>query len=129
MGDAECEEDEEQPESQSQAPRHRNVQSTINQLRAQQVTTLMVRNLPFTVTQKRLVEELAESGFEGQYDFCYMPSTFGTGAGKGYAFINFTSTAAVSAFVHSWHRSRRFQIAASDSALNVSAATLQGRHQ
>jgi hypothetical protein len=98
-------------------------------LTQQGVTTLMLRNLPHNVTQRRLVEELASSGFAGLYDFCYMPSTFGTGVGKGYAFVNLTSAAALSAFVLTWHGSRRFGVGASEQALNVSAAALQGREQ
>jgi len=98
-------------------------------LQAQGVTTLMLRNLPHNVTQKRLVEELTNSGFAGLYDFCYMPSTFGTGVGKGYAFVNLTSPAALGTFVITWHGSRRFGITASEAALNVSAAALQGREQ
>jgi len=95
-------------------------------LQSQRVTTLMVRNLPHSVTQKRLVEELAASGFAGLYDFCYMPSMFGTGVGKGYAFVNLTSAAALGAFVSAWHGSRRFGISPSEASLNVSAAAMQG---
>jgi len=54
---------------------------------------------------------------------------FGTGVGKGYAFINFISSEAVGKFVSVWHGSRRFGITASEAALNVSAAALQGREQ
>jgi len=97
------------------------------QLKASGVTTLMLRNLPQTVTQKRLIEELTSSGFAGLYDFCYMPSSFHTGVGKGYAFVNFKSVEAIDAFVTPWHGSRRFGIANMEAALNVSAAAVQGR--
>jgi len=92
-------------------------------LEAQGVTTLMIRNIPHTVTQKRFIHELANSGFSGTYDFCYMPSLFGTGVSKGYAFVNFKS--GVKAFVCAWHGSRRFTH--SGPALDVSAASIQGR--
>merc|ERR1711957_712685 len=89
----------------------------------------MLRNIPHSVSQKRLVEELTSSGFAGLYDFCYMPSTFGTGVGKGYAFVNLTTSSGLSAFVTMWHGSRRFSVNSSEAALNVSAAALQGREQ
>jgi len=103
------------------------------QLQQSGVTTLMVRNLPAHVTQKLLIEEL-DREFAGFYDFCYMPSSFNTKTNKSYAFINFTSSDSVGAFVEAWHGSRRF---GKDSAvpgnefhgcaLNVSAATIQGK--
>jgi len=93
------------------------------------VTTLMLRNLPFSVTQKRLIEELTATGFTGLFDFCYMPSLFGSGVGKGYAFVNLISTDAVGHFVNTWHGSRRFGLQTSDAAINVSAACLQGREK
>jgi len=99
------------------------------QLSVQGVTTLMIRNLPYSVTQKRLIEELTATGFTGLFDFCYMPSLFGSGVGKGYAFVNLISTDAVGHFVNTWHGSRRFELQASDAAINVSAAYLQGREK
>eukprot|EP00927_Polykrikos_kofoidii_P042783 TRINITY_DN36839_c0_g1_i2.p1 TRINITY_DN36839_c0_g1~~TRINITY_DN36839_c0_g1_i2.p1 ORF type:complete len:965 (+),score=172.66 TRINITY_DN36839_c0_g1_i2:385-2895(+) len=99
------------------------------QLQNRGVSTLMLRNLPHSLTQKRLIEELSNSGFSGLFDFCYMPSMFGTGNSKGYAFVNLTSPEALANFVVSWHGSRRFGISASDPPLNVSEASLQGRIQ
>lgn len=103
--------------------------SLADALQKQAVTTLMLRNVPTLVSQKRLVEELEKGGFAGQYDFCYMPSTFGTGATKGYAFINFLTPEIVASFVRQWHGSRRFGVTGNEPALNVSAATLQGRDE
>jgi len=96
-------------------------------LKQQGITTVMIRNVPPGVTQKRLLEELDRSGFIGLYDFCYMPSTFGTGVTKGYAFVNFVSPDVVATFVSAWHHSRRFGMNFGETVLNVSAATLQGR--
>lgn len=93
------------------------------------VTTLMLRNVPPAVTQTQFIEELDHSGFAGLYDFCYMPSSFGTGMGKGYAFVNFTSVAAATKFIETWHGSRRFGASSPANALNVSPAAVQGREQ
>lgn len=92
-----------------------------------ETSTVMIRNLPPEVTQKRLVEELEASGFSGQYDFCYLPSTFNTGRGKGYAFVNFRSPEWVAKFVGVWHGSKRFGL--KDAVINISFAELQGREQ
>lgn len=135
MGSANDRNQESPPQSSATADRNRTSPSLSSPnalgaaLRQQGVVTLMVRNLPFNVTQKRFVEELALSGFVGQYDFCYMPSMFGSGVGKGYAFVNFTSPEFVPQFVSLWHGSRRFGVAPASPALNVSAAALQGREQ
>lgn len=94
------------------------------QLYAKGVTTVMIRNLPIAMTQKRFVEALHEGLFEGEYDFVYMPSAFLSREGKGYAFVNFTSPEMMKAFVASWHGTRRFDPAGT--ALSVAAATVQG---
>lgn len=90
------------------------------------VTTLMVRNLPENITQKDLIAELNEGGFLGQYDFCYMPSTFRTGKGKSYAFVNFVSEGAARSFALTWHLSRRFGMGDSGSSLTIAVAEVQG---
>jgi RNA recognition motif-containing protein len=92
----------------------------------QEVTTVMVRNVPSHVKQSAFVKELEDYDFGGTFDFCYLPSAFDTGKNKGYAFVNFVSETAYSAFVKAWHGSRRFNVRVSDPALNVSAAALQG---
>jgi len=90
------------------------------------VTTLMVRNLPLEMLQNDLVRELENSGLLLFCDFLYMPSSFGTRRGKGYAFVNFNIPQAAEIFFNTWHKSRRFGMA-SNVTLNVSAAVVQGR--
>lgn len=92
----------------------------------QDVTTLMIRNLPTSLSQSALIEELDASGFAGLYDFVYMPSVFDTGEGKGFAFVNLVSVAAAGALVGKWHKSRRFGIKINDPSLNLSPAAVQG---
>mmetsp|Transcript_100155 Transcript_100155/g.137954 ORF Transcript_100155/g.137954 Transcript_100155/m.137954 type:complete len:277 (+) Transcript_100155:72-902(+) len=59
-------------------------------------TTLMLRNLPNNYTRQMLLDLLNEEGFEGQYDFVYLPVDFNSGAGLGYAFVNVADPAVVS---------------------------------
>lgn len=58
-------------------------------------TTVMLRNLPNTLSRDVLLGVLDRMGFLGQYDLAYIPVDFSTGTGLGYAFINMTSPAIV----------------------------------
>mmetsp|Transcript_1500 Transcript_1500/g.3257 ORF Transcript_1500/g.3257 Transcript_1500/m.3257 type:complete len:385 (-) Transcript_1500:320-1474(-) len=53
------------------------------------ITTLMVRNIPNMYTRSMLMEELDSVGFEGEYDFIYLPMDKSTQWNVGYAFVNF----------------------------------------
>lgn len=92
----------------------------------QHVTTVMIRNLPRRLAQKTLLEELNNTGFAGLFDFCYIPCCFDSGAGKGYAFVNFTTTEAAERLITAWHKTHRFGLKESDVPLNIAPATVQG---
>eukprot|EP00425_Heterocapsa_triquetra_P033342 CAMPEP_0195100958 /NCGR_PEP_ID=MMETSP0448-20130528/64831_1 /TAXON_ID=66468 /ORGANISM="Heterocapsa triquestra, Strain CCMP 448" /LENGTH=239 /DNA_ID=CAMNT_0040136195 /DNA_START=61 /DNA_END=780 /DNA_ORIENTATION=+ len=51
-------------------------------------TTIMLRNLPNNYTRDMFLEMLDAEGFDGRYDFVYLPIDFKTKAGVGYAFVN-----------------------------------------
>lgn len=84
-----------------------------------EVTTLMIQNLPGKITQPELLELFNRAGFVGLYDFCWLPH-----GNKGFAFVNFTSPPAASAFKASWQGKRL--IVHGSKALRVVDAKCQG---
>jgi len=93
----------------------------------QEVTTLMVRNLPYNLTQQGLVETLDSSGFKGLFDFCYLPHKFNEHTNLGFAFLNFVNAEIAQKFTNEWHQSRIFMTSGMRKSLNVTAAVVQGR--
>mmetsp|Transcript_96551 Transcript_96551/g.251620 ORF Transcript_96551/g.251620 Transcript_96551/m.251620 type:complete len:467 (+) Transcript_96551:97-1497(+) len=61
-------------------------------------TTVMLRNLPNNYSRKMLLDMMDSEGFAGQYDFVYFPIDFRTHASLGYAFINLDSPSIVPRF-------------------------------
>jgi len=84
----------------------------------------MLRNLPHSLTQADLLDEVDSCGYVGLYDFCYLPHKFAKHKNLGFAFLNFISTEDAAKFRREWHLSRRF-----GTSLNVSAAAVQGREE
>jgi len=93
------------------------------------ITTIMIRNIPYTYTLSDLQHEIDQLGFTDLYDLVHLPSK-----GKkniqnvGYAFINFVSVAAAAGFQHTMRR-HRFKLHPNNGFHKVataSAARLQG---
>lgn len=61
-------------------------------------TTVMLRNVPNNYTRAMLFEMLDTEGFNGQYDFVYLPTDFKSRAGLGYAFVNLVDSSVVPRF-------------------------------
>jgi hypothetical protein len=90
---------------------------------ARAVSTLMLRNIPVSLSNARLEQEIQDSGFDGAYDFIHCPRDINKGSGAGYAFVNFISPDLASKFALAWHATNRF---GEPTAINVSAAQQQG---
>lgn len=62
-------------------------------------TTVMLRNLPCGFTRKSLTWILNKKGFEGLYDFVYIPMDFKSRLSLGYGFVNLTDEKNVQHFI------------------------------
>jgi RNA recognition motif-containing protein len=60
---------------------------------SQELTTLMLRNIPNDYTRKMFLELLDSKGLAGRYNFVYLPIDFNRMSGLGYGFVNFVSQA------------------------------------
>jgi hypothetical protein len=69
--------------------------------------TLIVKDLPKSLRQSELLQEVKKSGFEGFFNLLYVPRRVRS-RNEGYAFINFTCFVAAQAFMKMWHRRERF---------------------
>jgi len=64
----------------------------------EQCTTVMLRNLPNNYTREMLLNLLEEEGYQGKYNFLYLPIDFQSRACLGYAFINLVEPSIVQEF-------------------------------
>lgn len=91
------------------------------------VTTVMMRNLPNKYRQQMLLDELADAGFRVQsdFDFFYLPMDHSNAANLGYCFINFTEPALANSFAAAFQgkKMRRFN---SHKTVVVMPASIQG---
>lgn len=62
------------------------------------VKTVMIRQIPRQYTQWMLLEEVNAKGFEGLFDFIYVPFDFKKGFNVGYGFLSFVEPPDAAAF-------------------------------
>ncbi|CAE7188452.1 ML2 [Symbiodinium sp. CCMP2456] len=91
----------------------------------QPISTIMLRNIPCRYTQGSLMQEVDQLGFEGCYDFFYLPMDMRNKNSVGYAFINFRDSKTAERFVEAM-REHSFRRHASEKQPKASPAHLQG---
>jgi hypothetical protein len=75
-------------------PKNTNLTQCWGEIEKQNITTLMIRNIPNLYTRSMLMEELDSLNFNQEYDFIYLPIDKSTQWNVGYAFVNFVSSSA-----------------------------------
>lgn len=88
----------------------------------------MLRNIPNRYCQAQLLDEIDGEGFDGTYDFFYLPMDTHNRTNVGYAFINFTLPATMQNFIAAFS-GYRFKDHSSQKVAKVSPAHLQGFHE
>lgn len=88
------------------------------------ITTLMIRGIPCSYSQERLLEVLDRMGFQGRYDFFYLPRKSHQ-SNLGYAFVNFVDVKWASMCSLALN-GRALDVARSKKVLSVCPAHIQG---
>eukprot|EP00927_Polykrikos_kofoidii_P048630 TRINITY_DN42878_c0_g1_i1.p1 TRINITY_DN42878_c0_g1~~TRINITY_DN42878_c0_g1_i1.p1 ORF type:complete len:355 (+),score=67.47 TRINITY_DN42878_c0_g1_i1:135-1199(+) len=88
-------------------------------------TTIMLRNIPNRYTAEELLAEMLAAGFQGTFDFFYLPIDFSTKRNRGYGFINFQSEDSARLFLQKFHAQRLTRYA-TRKILEVFPAATQG---
>jgi len=119
------------PASPADLPKLIDVQAAIDYIVAAgtckwgECTTVMMRNLPCRYSQRRLMTEINGLGFQGRYDFFFLPMDPRSRANRGFAFINFEIPAVSDVFYDVFH-GKRLQLFNSDKVISVRPADVQG---
>jgi len=91
--------------------------------------TLMIRNLPSSVTQAELLQVLDKLGMQTSIDLMYLPVIFKSPRkprNKGFAFIHVTSSHEATKMINELHRTSIFDSTKKHRGLNVCLAHTQG---
>jgi len=88
-------------------------------------TTVMIRHISTTFTQKDLMQELCTCGCAGVFDFIYVPGDSRRRKNRGIGFVNFTSKKAASEFYKQFHGAKSTQLS-NGKEISVTPADLQG---
>jgi len=90
--------------------------------------TIMIQQVPFKYTQSELMNEINQNGFEGTYDFLYLPVDARNPGNRGFGFINFLSAALAEKFYQTYS-GKKFSNYEPTTALGVIPADVQGFEQ
>ena len=95
----------------------------LDNVRNDERTTLMIRNIPNKYTQDLLLEEL--KNYKVKFDFFYLPIDYNNSCNVGYAFINFIHKKFIAEFYSEFH-GRKWSKFNSEKICSLAYARLQG---
>lgn len=87
--------------------------------------TIMIRNIPCKVTQEEFLADVIAHGFDGLFDFLYLPINQRLKRPRGFAFVNFLRADIASRFYQTYH-GKVFSDRGSSKTLIVRPAVVQG---
>lgn len=102
--------------------------TSVTQATSNPITTMMLRHIPCRKTQEEVMSHIDSKGFQGRYDFLYLPSDTRCGANLGYAFVNFLTPEDAERFKNEMD-GYRFSGCGSAKACAVNPAHVQGLQQ
>jgi len=88
-------------------------------------TTIMVRNIPNKYSQRMLLEVFTNYGFDGTFDFLYVPADFFHRLNLGYCFVNFKEPKYAQAFARQF-QDYHLPAFKSKKKIQISLANTQG---
>eukprot|EP00451_Oxyrrhis_marina_P007664 CAMPEP_0204278296 /NCGR_PEP_ID=MMETSP0468-20130131/29782_1 /ASSEMBLY_ACC=CAM_ASM_000383 /TAXON_ID=2969 /ORGANISM="Oxyrrhis marina" /LENGTH=222 /DNA_ID=CAMNT_0051255181 /DNA_START=25 /DNA_END=693 /DNA_ORIENTATION=+ len=91
---------------------------------SENVTTVVIRNIPNLYTRDTIMGEIDELGFQGKYDFFYLP--MGSRCNVGYAFINMLSNEWAQKFRAALHGKKLKSGRAGRKTIELGVAKIQG---
>jgi hypothetical protein len=90
------------------------------------LTTMMIRNIPCRLKKDEILADVDMLGFQGTYDFFYLPQDRRHKSNLGYAFINFKFPADGASFVEKLRGHRFLGNSRSQKLADVFPAIIQG---
>lgn len=87
-------------------------------------TTIMIRNIPCRFKKEAILQDVDSFGFEGCYDYFYLPQDRRRKSNLGYAFLNFKDSEHAVRFAEKF-RGHRFN-SRSEKTADVTVASIQG---
>jgi hypothetical protein len=91
-------------------------------------TTVVIHGIPISYAQEQVRKEMDNLGFEGLYDFFYLPPSrrgMQRSVNRGFAFANFIASEHAEAFFQTMH-GRTLEAGAESSTIKIMAAEVQG---
>jgi hypothetical protein len=89
-------------------------------------TTVVLRNIPRKYTQDELMSEINGAGFQGCFDFLYIPMDLRSRVNAGFAVCNFGGRATAARFRETFHGKTLGTCPSDEVVIEVSPADVQG---